>query len=127
MARFNKEKISIPNCNSDIAIRAFVKGLLPGSDLYADLIKYEPKTMEESLSRAFAQARWEEVDKWVPRDTMANQRGGSGQRGDRGDQRTNDRNRPCYAPYNRIPHARAEANQTNSVRAELRPDRPAMI
>ncbi|KAF3552739.1 hypothetical protein F2Q69_00012713 [Brassica cretica] len=42
------------------AISAFKRGLLPDRDLYKELTKYECKTMEDVLSRAWAQVKWEE-------------------------------------------------------------------
>ncbi|XP_056864073.1 uncharacterized protein LOC130511210 [Raphanus sativus] len=60
IARFNQEKVAIPECNADTAISAFKRGLLPEGDLYKELIKYTCRTMEDVLSRAWAQVRWEE-------------------------------------------------------------------
>ncbi|XP_056846391.1 uncharacterized protein LOC130497533 [Raphanus sativus] len=60
IARFNQEKVAIPECNADTAISAFKRGLLPEGDLYKELIKYKCRTMEDVLSRAWAQVRWEE-------------------------------------------------------------------
>lgn len=44
----------MPNCNEDTVIWAFAKGFLQGYDLYADLIKYKLRTMEETIFKAFA-------------------------------------------------------------------------
>ncbi|XP_056843220.1 uncharacterized protein LOC130495746 [Raphanus sativus] len=60
IARFNQEKVAIPECNADTAISAFKRGLFPEGDLYKELTKYKCKTMEDVLSRAWAQVRWEE-------------------------------------------------------------------
>ncbi|XP_010513511.1 PREDICTED: uncharacterized protein LOC104789525 [Camelina sativa] len=60
VGRFNKEKVSIPSCNTSTAISAFKRGLLPDGDLYKELTKYQCRTMEDVLSRAWAQIRWEE-------------------------------------------------------------------
>ena len=60
IARFNQEKVVIPECNADTAISAFKKGLLPEGDLYNELTKYKCMTMEDVLSHAWAQVRWEE-------------------------------------------------------------------
>ena len=49
---FNREKVSIPFCNQEIAVNAFRKGLLPDGDLYKDLTKFNCSTMEETLARA---------------------------------------------------------------------------
>ncbi|XP_056853510.1 uncharacterized protein LOC130502794 [Raphanus sativus] len=43
-----------------LAISAFKRGLLPEGDLYKELIKYKCRIMEDVLSRAWAQVRWEE-------------------------------------------------------------------
>ncbi|KAF2590101.1 hypothetical protein F2Q70_00038382 [Brassica cretica] len=60
IARFNQEKVSIPECNITMAISAFKRGLLLDDDLYKELTKYQCKTMEDVLSRAWAQVKWEE-------------------------------------------------------------------
>ncbi|XP_013607947.1 PREDICTED: uncharacterized protein LOC106314656 [Brassica oleracea var. oleracea] len=60
IARFNQEKVSIPECNITTAISVFKRGLLPDGDLYKELTKYQCKTMEDVLSRAWAQVKWEE-------------------------------------------------------------------
>ncbi|XP_056864047.1 uncharacterized protein LOC130511190 [Raphanus sativus] len=60
IAPFNQEKVAIPECNADTAISAFKRGLRSEGDLYKGLIKYKCRTMEDVLSRAWAQVRWEE-------------------------------------------------------------------
>ena len=60
IARFNQGKVVIPECNADTAISAFKWGLLPEGDLYKELTKYKCRTMEDVLSRAWAQVRWGE-------------------------------------------------------------------
>ncbi|XP_056846187.1 uncharacterized protein LOC130497427 [Raphanus sativus] len=60
IARFNQAKVAIPECNADTAISAFKRGLLPEGDLYKELTKYKCRIMEDVLSRAWAQVRWEE-------------------------------------------------------------------
>ncbi|KAF2579077.1 hypothetical protein F2Q68_00004800 [Brassica cretica] len=50
IARFNQEKVAIPECNIPSAISAFKRGLLPDGDLYKELTKYHCKTMEDVLS-----------------------------------------------------------------------------
>ena len=60
IARFNQEKVAIPECSIPTAISAFKRGLLPDGDLYKELTKYQCKTMEDVLSRAWAQVMWEE-------------------------------------------------------------------
>ncbi|KAF2583136.1 hypothetical protein F2Q68_00004587 [Brassica cretica] len=54
LARFNQEKVAIPECSNPTAISAFKRGLLPDRDLYKELTKYQCKTMEDVLSRAWA-------------------------------------------------------------------------
>ncbi|XP_056847418.1 uncharacterized protein LOC130498091 [Raphanus sativus] len=60
IARFNQAKVAIPECNADTAISDFKRGLLLEGDLYKELIKYKCRIMEDVLSRAWAQVRWEE-------------------------------------------------------------------
>ena len=60
IARFIQEKVAITGCNIPTAISAFKRGLLPDGDLYKELTKYKCKTMEDVLSRAWAQVKWEE-------------------------------------------------------------------
>ncbi|KAF3560073.1 hypothetical protein F2Q69_00013508 [Brassica cretica] len=60
IARLNQEKVSIPEFNITTEISAFKRGLLLDGDLYKELTKYQCKTMEDVLSRAWAQVKWEE-------------------------------------------------------------------
>ncbi|XP_048599778.1 uncharacterized protein LOC125579914 [Brassica napus] len=60
IARFNQEKVVIPECRIPTTISAFKRGLLPDGDLYKELTKYQCKTMEAVLSQAWAQVKWEE-------------------------------------------------------------------
>ena len=60
IAHFNQEKVAIPECSIPTAISAFKRGLLPDGDRYKELTKYQCKTMEDVLSRAWAQVKWEE-------------------------------------------------------------------
>ena len=60
MTRFNQEKVAITGCNIPTEIFAFKRGLLPDGDLYKELTKYQCKSMEDVLSRAWAQVKWEE-------------------------------------------------------------------
>ncbi|KAF3577638.1 hypothetical protein DY000_02031781 [Brassica cretica] len=60
IARFNQEKVAIPECSIPTAISAFKRGLLSDGDLYKELTKYQGKTMEYVLSRAWAQVKWGE-------------------------------------------------------------------
>ncbi|KAF3600241.1 hypothetical protein F2Q69_00037718 [Brassica cretica] len=54
IARFNQEKVAIPECSIPTSISAFKIGLLPDGDLCKELTKYQCKTMEDVLSRAWA-------------------------------------------------------------------------
>ena len=60
IARFNQEKVAISEYTSPTVISAFKRGMLLDGDLYKELIKYQCKTMEDVLSRAWAQVKWEE-------------------------------------------------------------------
>ncbi|KAF2553079.1 hypothetical protein F2Q68_00036695 [Brassica cretica] len=60
IARFNQEKVAIPECSIPTTISAFKRGLLPDVYLYKELTKYQCKTMEDILSRACAHVKWEE-------------------------------------------------------------------
>uniref|UniRef100_A0A0D3DK46 Retrotransposon gag domain-containing protein n=1 Tax=Brassica oleracea var. oleracea TaxID=109376 RepID=A0A0D3DK46_BRAOL len=60
IARFNQEKVAIPECSIPTAISAFKRSLLPDGDLYKELTKYQCKTIKDVLSRAWAQVKWEE-------------------------------------------------------------------
>ncbi|KAF3552046.1 hypothetical protein DY000_02007526 [Brassica cretica] len=60
IARFSHEKVAIPKCSIPTAISAFKRGLIPDGDLYKELTKYQCKTMEDVLSRAWAHVKWEE-------------------------------------------------------------------
>ncbi|XP_013608046.1 PREDICTED: uncharacterized protein LOC106314764 [Brassica oleracea var. oleracea] len=52
--------VAIPECSIPTSISAFKRGLLPDGDLYKELTKYQCKNMEDVLSRAWAQVKWEE-------------------------------------------------------------------
>ncbi|KAF2548772.1 hypothetical protein F2Q70_00022569 [Brassica cretica] len=54
------EKVAIPECSIPTAISDFKRGLLPDGDLYKELTKYQCKTMEDVLYRAWAHVKWEE-------------------------------------------------------------------
>ncbi|KAF3525844.1 hypothetical protein F2Q69_00046067 [Brassica cretica] len=60
IAHFNQEKVAVPECSIPTAISAFKRGLLPDGGLYKELTMYPCKTMEDVLSRAWAQVKWEE-------------------------------------------------------------------
>ena len=52
VGHFNKEKVSITNCNIHTALLALRKGLHHDSDLYKELTKYPCRTMEDVLAKA---------------------------------------------------------------------------
>lgn len=60
MARFNKNKVSIPEYSLSTTISTFRKGFRPNSDLYKELKKYPYRTMEDVLNKIQAQTQWEE-------------------------------------------------------------------
>ncbi|XP_013699884.2 uncharacterized protein LOC106403615 [Brassica napus] len=60
IARFNQEKVAILECSIPTTISDFKRGLLPDGDLYKELTKFQCKTMEDVLSRAWAHVKWEE-------------------------------------------------------------------
>ncbi|XP_074361074.1 uncharacterized protein LOC141701268 [Apium graveolens] len=60
LTRFNKEKVSITNCDTPTAIEAFRRGLGRDSPLYDELTKYPCKTMDDVQAKALAQIRLEE-------------------------------------------------------------------
>ncbi|KAF2542288.1 hypothetical protein F2Q68_00032634 [Brassica cretica] len=60
IARFNQEKVAVPECRIPTAIYAFKRGLLPDGGLNKELTMYPCNTMEDVLSRAWAQVKWEE-------------------------------------------------------------------
>ena len=54
--------VSIPNCDEFIAVQAFRRCLLPGSQLYKELTMHQVKTWVEVQAYAWAQIRWEKDD-----------------------------------------------------------------
>ncbi|XP_013607922.1 PREDICTED: uncharacterized protein LOC106314625 [Brassica oleracea var. oleracea] len=60
IARLHQEKVAFPECSILTAISAFKRGRLPDGGLYKELTMYPYKTMEDVLSRAWAQVKWEE-------------------------------------------------------------------
>ena len=57
IAHLNQKKVAIPECSIPTAIYAFKRGLLPDGNLYKELTKYQCKTMEDVMSRAWAKVR----------------------------------------------------------------------
>lgn len=82
VSRFNNEKVSIVNYNMNTTISAFRKGLRTDSDLCKKLIKYPWRTIEDVLSKAAAQIKWEEDERnsQNPRLVTAKRFGGSNER-----------------------------------------------
>ncbi|XP_074288824.1 uncharacterized protein LOC141613978 [Silene latifolia] len=60
LARFNKEKVSIPGCNVGTAVEAFRQGLLPKSGLYSELTKYPCHSFQDVQAKTFAYITLEE-------------------------------------------------------------------
>ncbi|KAF3593583.1 hypothetical protein DY000_02020472 [Brassica cretica] len=84
IARFNHEKVAVPECRIPTAISAFKRGLLPDGGLCKELAMYPCKTMEDVLSRAWAQVKWEEdVASRAKAQPKQDQRSARSDRGDR--------------------------------------------
>ncbi|KAF2589453.1 hypothetical protein F2Q70_00039297 [Brassica cretica] len=84
IARFNQEKVAVPECSIPTAISTFKRGLLPDGGLYKELTMYPCKTMEDVLSRAWAQVKWEEdVASRAKAQPKQDQRSARSDRGDR--------------------------------------------
>ena len=60
LTRFNREKVTITNCDVPTAIEAFRRGLERDSPLYDELTKYPCRTMDDVQAKAMAQVRLEE-------------------------------------------------------------------
>ncbi|KAF3553242.1 hypothetical protein F2Q69_00012667 [Brassica cretica] len=91
IARFNQEKVGVPECSIPTAISAFKRGLLPDGGLYKELTMYPCKTMKDVLSRAWAQVKWEEdVASRAKAQPKQDQRSAPSDRGDR-DERSSQR------------------------------------
>nr|XP_017245120.1 PREDICTED: uncharacterized protein LOC108216789 [Daucus carota subsp. sativus] len=60
LTRFNREKVTITNCDIPTAIEAFRRGLERDSPLYDELTKYPCKTLDDVQAKAMAQVRLEE-------------------------------------------------------------------
>ncbi|WZZ14828.1 hypothetical protein YC2023_107917 [Brassica napus] len=84
IARFNQEKVAVPECSILTAISAFKRDLLPDGGLYKELTMCPCKTMEDVLSRAWAQVKWEEdVASRAKAQPKQDQRSTRSDRGDR--------------------------------------------
>ena len=60
LTRFNREKVTITNCDIPTAIEAFGRGLERDSPLYDDLMKYPCRIMEDVQAKAMALVKLEE-------------------------------------------------------------------
>lgn len=60
VSRFNKEKVYILNCNQETVVEVFRRRLLTDGELYKTIIMLTNVTMEEALSQAVTQIRWED-------------------------------------------------------------------
>ncbi|KAF2548092.1 hypothetical protein F2Q70_00022338 [Brassica cretica] len=91
IARFNQKKVAVPEFSIPTAISAFKRGLLPDGGLYKELTMYPCKTMEDVLSRAWAQVKWEEDvashAKAQPKQDQKSARSDQGNRDERSSQR----------------------------------------
>ncbi|KAF3533478.1 hypothetical protein DY000_02039543 [Brassica cretica] len=91
IARFNQEKVAVPECSIPTTISAFKRGLLPDGGLYKELTMYPCKTMEDVLSRAWAQVKWKDDvasrTKAQPKQDQKSARSDQGNRDERSFQR----------------------------------------
>ncbi|XP_057780215.1 uncharacterized protein LOC130998827 [Salvia miltiorrhiza] len=119
ISRFNKEKVSITNCNTQTAVTAFRKGLLPDSDLYKDLTKYPCRTMEDVLAKAWAQIKWEEDQYSHHRSSPSR----NSRRDSRVERKTSDRRSEPY-PSPRQEYRRRQYDQPYETRPRERAKLP---
>ncbi|XP_021756079.1 uncharacterized protein LOC110721237 [Chenopodium quinoa] len=73
--KFNREMVSIKNCDHSTAIEAFCKGLNYRSRLYYELTRYPCSSFEKVRTRAMAEVRGEEDEhdrSWVERRPSRN-------------------------------------------------------
>ncbi|KAF3547503.1 hypothetical protein DY000_02008188 [Brassica cretica] len=91
IARFNQEKVAVLECSIPTAISAIKRALLPDGGLYKELTMYPCKTMEDVLSRAWAQVKWEENvasrAKAQPKQDQKSARSDQGNRDEKSSQR----------------------------------------
>nr|XP_017250644.1 PREDICTED: uncharacterized protein LOC108221266 [Daucus carota subsp. sativus] len=112
LTRFNREKVTITNCDTPTAIEAFRRGLEKDSPLYDELTKYPCKTLDDVQAKAMAQVRLEEDKK---------ERDDKYYRPNRKIMTTRDRD---YKPYTRDSRSSREETRVNSTQeyADLRKD-----
>lgn len=67
IGRFNKENVSITNCNFDTVVSAFWKGLRRGLGLYKEVKKCPCRTIEDIMVKAWEQIKWEEDESYSHR------------------------------------------------------------
>ncbi|XP_017239352.2 uncharacterized protein LOC108212130 [Daucus carota subsp. sativus] len=103
LTRFNREKVTITNCDTPTAIEAFRRGLEKDSPLYDELTKYPCKTLDDVQAKAMAQVRLEEDKK---------ERDDKYYRPNRKVMTTRDRD---YKPYAREPRGPKEETRVNST------------
>ncbi|XP_074347615.1 uncharacterized protein LOC141686481 [Apium graveolens] len=60
LTRFNREKVTITNCDVPTTIKALRRGLERESPLYGKLTKYPCRTMDDVQAKTMAQVRLEE-------------------------------------------------------------------
>ncbi|KAM6583535.1 hypothetical protein CsatB_010537 [Cannabis sativa] len=120
VGRFNKEKVSITNCNQHTAISAFRKGLRYDSDLYKELTKYPCKTMEDVLAKAWAQIKWEEDEVNYYRSSPRKET----RRDSRVDRRHNDKRSEPYPTSNKSENRRRDYNRPTDTYPRSGPKMP---
>ncbi|XP_017256033.2 uncharacterized protein LOC135147082 [Daucus carota subsp. sativus] len=103
LTRFNREKVTITNCDTPTAIEAFRRGLEKDSPLYDELTKYPCKTLDDVQAKAMAQVRLEEDKK---------ERDDKYYRPNRKIMTTRDRD---YKPYTRDSRSSREETRVNST------------
>ncbi|KAL5569967.1 hypothetical protein UlMin_026542 [Ulmus minor] len=64
ITRFNKEKVSISNPNTETVINTFRNRLHYGSDLCKELTKFSCKNFEDVLAKAWAQIKWDKDEQY---------------------------------------------------------------
>ncbi|XP_074337497.1 uncharacterized protein LOC141674691 [Apium graveolens] len=78
LTRFNKEKVTITNCNTPTVIEAIRRGLGKDSSIYDNLTKYPCKMMDDVQEKALAQSptvlvkkfeKLSNVVRWPPKTT----------------------------------------------------------
>lgn len=68
LKRFNEMKVSVPDCKERVAVKDFIKGLIPDTKLHADLMSKTP--------RSFAKVRRKAEGAMVYEEDLAKRKGG---------------------------------------------------